>query len=128
MKNDDNQGHVFCAKCGKDEKTSKLLSTLKNNNVLRCKEDIRQDEIFEEQAKMNRKQWKEKANKPTDKANTIIEQLEVPERHSILKHDPKSGLGYLRPKNEQAEKEKFKHYWEARNNDKGKIYNPRFNY
>ena len=39
-------------------------------------------------------------------------QLEVPERHSQLKQDPKSGLGYLRPKNEEAEKVKFKYYWQ----------------
>ena len=45
-----------------------------------------------------------------------------------MKFDPKSGLGYLRPKNEEQEKIKFKHYWENRNNEKAKIYNPRFSY
>ncbi len=42
----------------------------------------------------------------------VTSQLEVPERHSQLKSDPKSGLGYLRPKNEEQEKEKFKYYWQ----------------
>jgi hypothetical protein len=41
-------------------------------------------------------------------------------------------LGYLRPKNEDAEKEKFKHYWEAymaaENKSKAKVFNPRFQY
>ena len=55
--------------------------------------------------------------------------LEVPERHSQLKADPKSGLGYLRPKNEEQEKEKFKYYWQNQNNGaKSKVYNPRFQY
>ena len=35
--------------------------------------------------------------------------LDVQERHSTLKSDPKSMLQYLWPKNEEAEKEKFKH-------------------
>lgn len=53
----------------------------------------------------------------------------MPERHSQLKADPKSGLGYLRPKNEEQEKEKFKYYWQNQNNGtKSKIYNPRFQY
>lgn len=58
--------------------------------------------------------------------------LDVQERHSTLKSDPKSMLGYLRPKNEEAEKEKFKHYWEAyqaaENKSKAKVFNPRFQY
>lgn len=58
--------------------------------------------------------------------------LDVQERHSTLKSDPKSCLGYLRPKNEDAEKEKFKHYWEAyqaaENKAKAKVFNPRFQY
>ena len=60
----------------------------------------------------------------------VTSQLEVPERHSTLKADPKSGLGYLRPKNEEAEKEKFKYYWQQyqQGNAKAKAYNPRFQY
>ena len=49
------------------------------------------------------------------------------EKHQSLKIDPKSNLGLLRPKNEEAEKEKFKYYWENFQT-KGKVYNPRFQY
>lgn len=34
----------------------------------------------------------------------------------------------MRPKNEEAEKEKFKYYWDNQGNSKGKVYNPRFQY
>ena len=54
-------------------------------------------------------------NKSTVQKDIVTSQLEVPERHSTLKADPKSGLGYLRPKNEEQEKEKFKYYWESFN-------------
>lgn len=38
--------------------------------------------------------------------------MHMEEKHSQLKADPKSNLGVLRPKNEEAEKEKFKYYWQ----------------
>jgi hypothetical protein len=51
------------------------------------------------------------------------------ERHSLLKKDPPSNLGKIRPTNEMAEKEKFQMYWESnKNNTKAKQYNPRFQY
>lgn len=37
-----------CAKCGKEEKIYKLLTSLQSNSVLRCRADIKQDEIFNE--------------------------------------------------------------------------------
>lgn len=58
--------------------------------------------------------------------------LDVQERHSTLKQDPKSWVQYLRPKNEEQEKEKFRYYWEqyvqADDKKKAKAYNPRFQY
>ena len=36
-------------------------------------------------------------------------------------------MALLRPKNEEAEKEKFKYYWDNFS-QKGKVYNPRFQY
>lgn len=51
----------------------------------------------------------------------------VEEKHSQLKQDPKSNLFLLRPKNEDTEKEKFKYYWQNYP-QKGKVYNPRFQY
>jgi len=88
---------------------------------------------------MKRQQFKEKPvhekklitaqhSKSAQQKDVVTSQLEVPERHSTLKQDPKSLLGYLRPKNEEQEKEKFKYYWENQGNSKGKIYNPRFQY
>lgn len=51
----------------------------------------------------------------------------VEEKHSQLKQDPKSNLFLLRPKNEEAEKDKFRYYWQNFA-QKGKPYNPRFQY
>jgi len=45
------------------------------------------------------------------------------ERHSLLKQDPSSNLALLRPKNEDSEKQKFELNWQ-----KGRVYNPRFQY
>lgn len=41
-------------------------------------------------------------------------------------------IQYLRPKNEEAEKEKFRYYWDlyqqAEDKKKAKVFNPRFQY
>ena len=112
-----------------------MLTNLQSNTVLRCRADIKQDEIFNEVQQEKRKQFKERpiaekkqiaVSSKTSKLN-VTSQLEVPERHSTLKQDPKSCLGYLRPKNEEQEKDKFKYYWDNFS-AKGKIYNPRFQY
>ena len=43
---------------------------------------------------------------------------------------PSANLGYLRPKNEDSEKEKLKHFWQQSIDapKRGKIYNPKFTY
>ena len=51
----------------------------------------------------------------------------IKEQHSQLKQDPKSNLAWLRPNNEEIEKEKFRNYWENFST-KNKVYNPRFQY
>ena len=45
---DDQFNSQSCVKCGKEEKTYKLLASLQGNSVLRCRADIKQDEIFNE--------------------------------------------------------------------------------
>ena len=39
---------IACVKCGKEEKSIKLLQSLQTNTILRCRADIKQDEIFNE--------------------------------------------------------------------------------
>ena len=45
---DDQYNSEPCVKCGKEEKTYKLLTGLQSGSVLRCRADIKQDEIFNE--------------------------------------------------------------------------------
>lgn len=47
-------------KCGKEDKIYKQMPNLQSGNVLRCKADIKQDEIFNEVQMQKRQKFKEK--------------------------------------------------------------------
>jgi len=92
--------------------------------VLKCKEEAKQTAQTSKQN--NFAQTNTNFNKTLQQSNKKANNYSyVEEKHSQLKQDPKSTLVLLRPKNEEAEKEKFKYYWQNFAT-RQKAYNPRF--
>ena len=72
-----------------------------------------------------------KAKNGSKKADSMFG-LNVPERHSTMRSDPEGCMSFLKPKNDETAKEKFRVYWEsylqASDKSKTKGYNPRLVY
>ena len=95
----------YCLKCKKEQPINQMLKSMAGGKVFRCSD---------------------KTLVRTQAAKAAVDRHDVSKMTNI----PIACLNYLRPKNEDSEKEKFKHFWQLSIDtpNKGKIYNPKFTY